>query len=86
MNNEEGYVDVVKVTGMRPQEDKVSCPLWEVGSGPHIGACKHFKDHFPCRYGLTDIRVPKDCPLPLTIVIKRKRCHKTKVWPESYNN
>ena len=74
MAKDEDYLDVVTVSGLPAQEDEFSCPLWDT-----LG-CKHFKNKRECKYGLTDVRVPPWCPLPLTIKIKRERHKKEDVY------
>lgn len=48
------------------QEETDSCPFWKVGGGLKLEKyCGHpiKKRKMKCEYGMTDVRVPRRCPL-----------------------
>ena len=62
--------DYIRVNNNGEEEVSTSCPFWGVDS------CK-IKD-IKCRYGLTEITVPNDCPLkeaPIKTVQKVELTH-----------
>ena len=56
---------IVDISG-RKQEEIESCPFWDCEVDKEALQVRGFctrKDVIECKYGLTDIQVPKDCPL-----------------------